>query len=81
MFVLRLADETQLLLQEPPVVVFAMHPELTDPASAVVVTPSKSGAEAEIRDVLEPDSSYTAPLSHAGLAQIAREDNSRHRPD
>ena len=62
-FVLRVADDTQLLLPEPPVAVFAMHPEMTEPVSAVVVTPSSNGAEAEIRDVLEPDSAYTAPIS------------------
>jgi hypothetical protein len=54
---------------------------MTEPVSAVVVTPSGNGAEAEIRDVLEPDSAYTAPMSQEGLAQIAREDNGRHRHD
>src|SRR5215207_9382424 len=63
-FLLRMADEKQLLLPEPPVAVFAMHPEMTEPVSAVVVTPSNNGAEAEIRDVLEPDSAYTAPIAH-----------------
>ena len=63
MFVLRVADGTDLVLPEPPVGVFAMHPEETEPVSAVVVTPGTNGAEAEVRDVLDPDSAYTVPIS------------------
>ena len=48
---------------EAPVAVFAMHPEQTAPVSAVVVTPGPGGAEAEIRDLREPDSAYTVPVS------------------
>ncbi len=62
-FVLRAAEGTDGVLPEPPVAVFAMHPEMPEPVSAVVVTPSSDGAEAEIRDVREPDSAYTAPIS------------------
>ena len=45
-----------------PVAVFAMHPEFAAPVSAVVVTPSPGGAEAEIRDLRAPDNVYTAPV-------------------
>ena len=63
-FVLRTAEGTDVVLpEEPPVAVFAMHPQEKEPVSAVVVTPSGDGAEAEIRDVREPDSAYTAPIS------------------
>jgi hypothetical protein len=62
-FVLRTADGADVTLPEPPVAVFAMHPEVQEPVSAVVVTPSSDGAEAEIRNVREPDSAYTAPTS------------------
>jgi hypothetical protein len=48
---------------EPPVAVFVMHPESSEPVSAVVVTPLPGGAEAEVRDLREPDSSYVAPVS------------------
>lgn len=44
------------------VAVFAMHPEVQEPVSAVVVTPNGDGAEAEIRDLREPDTAYTAPI-------------------
>ena len=48
---------------EAPVAVFTMHPEQTEPVAAVVVTPSPNGAEAEIRDLREHDSVYTAPVT------------------
>jgi hypothetical protein len=47
---------------EPPVAVFAMHPESSGPVSAVVVTPLPGGAEAEVRDLCAPDSVYVAPV-------------------
>jgi hypothetical protein len=62
-FVLHAADGTNGVLLESPVVVFAMHPEEKDPVSAVVVTPTGDGAEAEIRSLRDPDSAYTAPIS------------------
>jgi hypothetical protein len=57
---------------EPPVAVFTMHPEAPEPLSAVVVTPSLNGAEAEVTDLRQPDRAYTAPFpngaSGAGAA-------------
>lgn len=49
--------------EDAPVAVFTMHPELTVPLAAVVVTPQANGAEAEIRDLREPDSAYTVPVA------------------
>ena len=44
-FVLRTAEGTDVMLpEEPPVAVFAMHPQEKQPVSAVVVTPSGGGA-------------------------------------
>jgi hypothetical protein len=51
------------LVTPAPLAVFAMHPEVKEPLTAVVVTPSSDGAEAEIRDLREPDSAYTAPIA------------------
>ena len=48
---------------QAPVAVLAMHPESATPHSAVVVTPSPDGAEAEIMDLREPDRVYTAPVA------------------
>ena len=48
---------------EPPLAVFAMHPESSGPVSAVLVTPLPGGAEAEIRDLREPETLYVAPVS------------------
>ena len=45
-----------------PVAVFTMHPAEVAPVSVVVVTPSPDGAEAEVVDLRQPDSAYTAPL-------------------
>ena len=61
-FALRPPDEAETPAPEPPVAVFAMHPESKEPVSAVVVTPTAAGDEAEIRDLRQPDSAYTAPL-------------------
>ncbi len=46
---------------EPPMAVFAMHPEVPTPVSAVVVTPSTTGEEAQVIDLRRPESAYTAP--------------------
>ena len=62
-FELRVAVGADAVLPEPPLAVFAMHPEVKEPVSAVVVTPGRDGAEAEIRDLREPGSGYTAPIS------------------
>jgi hypothetical protein len=40
-----------------------MHPDLSEPVSAVVVTPRADGQEAEIRDLRESHQAYTAPLN------------------
>ena len=47
---------------EAPLAVFAMHAESTEPLSAVVVTPSPDGVQAEVRNLREPDTVYTMPL-------------------
>jgi hypothetical protein len=62
-FVFRLRPPDGVVLPEPPLAVFAMHPHLHEPISAVVVTASPSGGEAEISDLREPERAYTAPLS------------------
>ena len=51
------------MLDNPPVVVFAMHPEEPAPVSAVVVTPQPGGEDAEVIDLRQPGSAYTAPLA------------------
>ena len=48
---------------EAPVAVFALPPESPTPVSAVVVTPSPEGTEAEIRDLSGEDSAYTMPVA------------------
>jgi hypothetical protein len=52
---------------EPPVAVFTMHPEAPEPISAVVVTPSPDGAEAEVLDLRQPERAYTAPFSNGAF--------------
>jgi hypothetical protein len=47
---------------EAPVAVFAMHADSTGPVSAVVVTPSPDGKQAEVRDLSEPGNAYMMPL-------------------
>jgi hypothetical protein len=53
---------------DPPVVVFAMHPEEPAPVSAVVVTPKPGGEEAEVVDLRQPDSAYTAAYTRSSPA-------------
>ena len=48
---------------EPPVAVFAMRSPEPLPISAVIVTPSADGQEAEVVDLRQPDSGYVAPLA------------------
>lgn len=43
------------------VAVFAMHPEQSEPVSAVTVVPTPDGAHAEVTDLKE-GGSYTTPL-------------------
>lgn len=57
-----MADRADSLVAVSPLAVFAMHPEVREPVSAVVVTPNSAAAEAEIRDLRQPDSAYTAPI-------------------
>src|SRR5438105_4075293 len=53
-FALRPAEEAPPT-PEAPVAVFAMHPESSAPVSAVVVTLGPDGADAEVRDLRQPD--------------------------
>ncbi|HEX6508016.1 MAG TPA: hypothetical protein VF221_10320 [Chloroflexota bacterium] len=45
-----------------PTAVIAMHPESTEPVSAIVVTPDPASHQAEIADLREASLTYTAPL-------------------
>jgi hypothetical protein len=47
---------------EPPLAVFAMQRGSTEPVSAVVVTASPDGVQAEVRSLHEPDTVYAMPL-------------------
>ena len=67
------ADGAAAVPAEPPVAVFAMHPEEPAPVSAVVVTPSASGTEAEVMDLRRPESAYTAPYSPQKAGSMAHE--------
>ena len=62
-FQLRAVNGVQSTPADPPVAVFCMHTQATMPISAVVVTPSPSGEEAEIMNLREPESVYIAPVS------------------
>jgi hypothetical protein len=53
---------------EPPVAVFTMHPEAPEPISAVLVTPSPDGAEAEVTDLRQPERAYLAPFNSGAAA-------------
>ena len=55
-------EENAPATSEPPLAVFAMQRESTEPISAVVVTASPDGAQAEVRDLREPDTVYMMPL-------------------
>jgi hypothetical protein len=44
------------------VVVFAMQPPEPRPISAVIVTPSATGEEAEVVDLRDPGSGYITPI-------------------
>ena len=62
-FRLRPPEGTATGVTDAPVAVFAMHPEVDVPVSAVTVTPKNGGATAEVQDIREPDSVYTAPVA------------------
>ena len=62
-FQLHPAEGTARRRADAPVAVFAMHPEVDVPVSAVTVTPKDGGVAAEVQDIREPDSVYTAPVT------------------
>jgi hypothetical protein len=66
---------------DPPVVVFAMHPEEPGPVSAVVVTPKPGGEEAEVVDLRQPESAYTAAYIGASAPAQASEPEHQNRGD
>ena len=55
-------EENAPATPEAPMAVFAMYAESTEPLSAVVVTPSLDGVQAEVRSLREPDNVYTMPF-------------------
>jgi Carboxypeptidase regulatory-like domain len=59
-FVFRLSPLDGAVLPDPPVAVFAMHPATAEPASAVIVSPSPDGAEAEVVSLLQADNGHSA---------------------
>ena len=48
--------------EESAVAVFAMHPEKTDPVSAVTIIPTANGRQAEITNLIAPGGSYKVQL-------------------
>jgi hypothetical protein len=60
-FELKPANGAAVDPSKTPVAVFTMHPEEPAPISVVVVTPSTSGAEAEVEDLRQPERAYMAP--------------------
>lgn len=54
-----------------PVAVFTMHPEINEPVTGVVVTPKAEGEEAEIMDLRNPESVYTAPVNEPATGSDA----------
>ena len=60
-FALRPEDNAPVT-PEPPLAVFAMQRESTEPVSAVVVTASPDGAQAEVRSLHEPGTVYNVSL-------------------
>jgi hypothetical protein len=49
-------------VHEPPVAGFAIRSAESIPISAVIVTPTADGEEAEVVDLRDPGSSYVAPI-------------------
>jgi hypothetical protein len=68
-FQLNPVEGAAAVLDDPPVVVFAMHPEEPAPVSVVVVTPKPGGEDAEVVDLRQPDSAYTAAYSGASASK------------
>lgn len=46
---------------QPSFAVFAMHPDSTEPVSAITVVPQQSGTDAEVTNLRPPGGSYRAP--------------------
>ena len=67
-FLLHPAEGVEADPKNPPVAVFAMHPEIGMPLSAVIVTPKNGGVQAEVQDLREPETVYTAPIASAYTA-------------
>ncbi len=59
-FQLNVVEGAAAVPDDPPVVVFAMHPEEPAPVSVVVVTPKPGGEDADVIDLREPGNAYTA---------------------
>jgi len=59
-FELQRRDDLKTAPAEPPLAVFAMHPEATRPISAVVVTPDDD--RADVSDLRDPERTYSAPM-------------------
>jgi hypothetical protein len=55
-------EENAPATPEAPLAVFAMQRESTEPVSAVVVTASPDGVQAEVQSLREPGNVYTMPL-------------------
>jgi hypothetical protein len=55
-------EENTPATSEAPLAVFAMHAASTEPVSAVVVTASPDGVQAEVRSLRESDTVYMMPL-------------------
>lgn len=76
MFQLNPAQGAAAVPNDPPVVVFAMHPEEAAPVSAVIVTPQPGGEEAEVLDLRQLGSGYTA--AYAGTGAPAHGSSAEH---
>ena len=61
-FQLKAAEGAEATPETTPVAVSAMHPTMTEPVSAVVITPTGSGDQAEVVNLRDPDQPYTLPI-------------------
>ena len=48
---------------QPPIAVFAMHPEMPRPVSGVIVAPTPDGLDAQITNLRDPENPYTVSFS------------------
>ena len=60
-FLLTRADSDDAVEDEAGFAVFAMHPDSSEPVSAVTVVPQRRGVEAEVTNLRPPGGSYLAP--------------------